>query len=98
MHCGTHGHAERVIACRHVRNGGRLRLYTVPADEECPLQAWCGRCEAARMKDKGWYDHADSVADWAYICSGCFEFVANRAKSIFEFPEAVETPETRAEA
>lgn len=97
MHCGTHGHSERVIACCHVRRGGRLRLFVVPADDECELQAWCGTCERARMKDHGWHDHASGVADWAYICSGCFEFVASRAISLCELP-AVETPEAKADA
>lgn len=94
MRCDAHGSASPVIACRHVRDGGSLRLFVVPADAEFPLQVWCDACERARVQDKGWHEHADTVADWAYLCGGCYGQAASRALSIDELP-AIETPETR---
>lgn len=94
MDCATHGATPPVMACKHVRNAGRLRLFIVPADDEWPTQAWCGRCERARIKDKGWYDYADGVADWAFICSACFDEVRERAKTVVEYGAEV-TPEEK---
>jgi hypothetical protein len=60
--CDTHGKTELVMACTHLQSSFPEELFVVPADEEWPIQAWCGICEEARLEDQGWYDAADAIA------------------------------------
>ena len=92
VRCATHGLVERVISCIHVRSHKVAELFIVPADTDGEAMAWCETCEAARIADRGWYDQADAVAQWAFICSGCFGRIVQSHENITSYTGEV-TPE-----
>ena len=51
-----------------------------PADDEYPKQAWCDTCEEARLQDHGWFDDADAVAQWGWICDVCLSTSIEQAQ------------------
>lgn len=71
IHCDQHGDRTAVMSCVHIGHQTCHRIYINPADDEYPEQAWCSICEQARIKDQGWFDYADAVADWRWICRTC---------------------------
>jgi hypothetical protein len=85
------------MACTHVVKGGVLTLFAVPADSENDTLAWCAECEAARIADKGWYDAADAVANWGFICGECYGRVLDKSLGITYFEGDV-TPSERPDA
>ena len=79
------------MVCRHLLTGEVSDLFIVPADDEEGAQAWCARCENARLADGGWYDKADAVAEWRLVCATCYQAAADRAQSVTVY-EGVTTP------
>ncbi len=59
------------MSCQHVASGYKDEIYVVPEENEEEATVWCSTCEAARITDKGWFDYADSIANWKIICSLC---------------------------
>ena len=57
----------------------------VPAEGSEPTQAWCEVCENARIADHGWYDYADSVAQWLLVCEECLTLKLNERKLIRQY-------------
>ena len=100
VNCGVHGRAAQVMACVHIAERRPRKLFILPAREDSPTTAWCARCEAARMRDRGWYAHADGVAQWGVICSRCLSVVmarvaAARGGEITLIADDVTTPEQK---
>jgi hypothetical protein len=93
--CKTHGAIEPVLACTHIaiaQPGQHFSaLFQVPADAENQIQAWCETCEAARIADQGWYDAADAIAKWSYICINCFHEKSENCDEMICY-EGEETP------
>lgn len=85
MHCG-HESRTAVLCCTHLAQKTVGKLYWVPADPENPKTAWCAVCERARVADRGWHDAADAVAQWCWVCHGCFEARARAAFKRVELP------------
>ncbi len=93
-----HGALAPVMACTHIANAHANQhfkeIFEVPADAENPLQAWCETCEDARMADQGWYDAADAVAKWSFICINCYQQKINNADEIVTYEDEV-TPDEK---
>ena len=66
-------------------------------NEEFPKQSWCGVCEEARLKDQGWFDYADSIAQWGWVCDGCLSKAIRSAGHTTFVADPVVTPEMRSE-
>ena len=96
--CKTHGAIEPVLACTHIANAQPSQhfdaIYQIPADAENQIQAWCETCEAARIADQGWYDAADAIAKWSFICINCFHEKTKVCEEMI-FYEDEETPERK---
>lgn len=92
VNCTKHGKNDLVLCCQHLSNGNKDIVYLVPADEEGEAQAWCSTCENARMKDKGWYDYADSVANWKVICSYCLDEIIETSTECIAYESEI-TPD-----
>jgi hypothetical protein len=80
------------MSCQHAATGFPEEIYYVPEENEEEATVWCANCEAARIKDKGWFDYADSIADWKIICALCFDDVVKNSKCSHEI-EGVRTPD-----
>jgi len=76
--CPEHGSAAAALACRHLFSGQGLGFHVGP-DPELPdalwPDAWCDACEAVLSKEGTWNDTALAQADFALLCSGCYERV-----------------------
>ena len=91
VNCSEHGENELVLSCQHLTKKFKNEVYLIPSELNEDAQAWCGVCETARIKDKGWYDYADSIASWKVICSKCLSVIINNAKEVIEV-EGIDTP------
>lgn len=91
--CDQHGVSVAVLACIHIQQKPST-IFMVPADDAFETQAWCAGCEDARMADQGWYDAADAVAQWAYICNGCFNLAIENCEEVVEYESEI-TPEEK---
>ncbi len=69
--CPLHGESEAVLCCQHIGHQACDCIYCIPADDENPQTAWCNVCESARLAERGWFDAADTVADWGWLCGAC---------------------------
>jgi hypothetical protein len=95
--CGNHGASLPVLACQHLVAGPVEMIYFIPQDAENPKQGWCGICEDARMEDRGWYDYADSVAQWCWLCDFCFSDAMGRSQEVIQVANPETTPDLRPE-
>ena len=86
LKCCEHANQAPVMACVHISRKTVLKILWVAADGDDPKTAWCAVCEKARIKDRGWYDYADSVAQWCWVCGGCFLARASKALSVKQLP------------
>ena len=84
IRCERHGIAGAVMSCEHIGEQACRCIYINPADEEYPEQAWCDICEDARIKDRGWNDYADSVANWCWICTVCLHDATKRTAQVVQ--------------
>jgi len=80
------------MACTHVKNNFPTKIYLVPEEDAEQATVWCQTCEDARIKDKGWYDYADRVANWKIICSECLKYIVQEAADCVMY-EGWRTPE-----
>jgi len=92
--CDKHGTQELVLSCQHLTSETQASMFLVPADKDEGATVWCAKCEDARIKDKGWFDYADSVADWKVICQQCLTKLESKATDIIEF-EPIQTPDEK---
>jgi hypothetical protein len=97
IRCVSHGNQTPVMACTHIRTSSPAELYVVPADDEFPRQAWCQTCEEARLKDQGWFDYADSVASWAWLCDSCLSDAIARASHTTHVANPEVTPDDQSD-
>ncbi len=84
VNCPEHGENHLVLCCQHLGDGYKDQIYLVPEESE-EATVWCAACEEARIKNKGWYDYADSVANWKVICSSCLEKIIDDSNDCCEF-------------
>lgn len=83
FNCGKHGVNNIVVCCQHLSfNKKSEQAFIVPEDGDDEAMIWCGTCEAARLKDLGWYDTADAIADWKLICASCLDEMVALAKQV----------------
>lgn len=93
--CSKHGKQHIVLSCQHLSSDSHQEVFYVPENEDQEATVWCSTCEKARIKDKGWYDHADSIASWQLICTLCLKDIINSATTCHTI-DAVRTPEDKA--
>ena len=91
VNCPEHGRKALVMSCQHVADGYGAEIFVVPEDGEDEATVWCDTCEEARIKDKGWYDYADSIANWKIICSSCLQEAIEDA-DVCQKIEGIRTP------
>ena len=96
--CINHGDCEPVIACYHVACSHPEIIYFLGAEDDDPATAWCDVCEAARMKDLGWYDYADTIAKWSWVCFDCVKTQCQEASQVFIVENSEKTPEEKSES
>ena len=85
INCTKHGPKNVVLCCQHLStNNSADEVYLVPEEGEEEATIWCGVCETARIKDKGWFDYADSIACWKVICSGCLDEIVSSSKTVYD--------------
>ncbi len=94
IRCDRHGPREKAIVCRHLPQPTEGGYFAVPAEAGEPAQAWCQVCEDARIADHGWYDYADSVAQWLLVCTECLARAVKKRSLIHEFAGEV-TPDEK---
>jgi len=92
VNCNKHGKHDLVLCCQHLVKELKKEVYLVPSEPNEGAQVWCEVCETARIKDKGWYDYADSIASWGVICSKCLDEITDNANEIIEL-EGIPTPD-----
>lgn len=85
VNCSKHGEQSIVICCQHLSTDRNSDIYLIPEEGEDEATVWCGDCETARIKDKGWFDYADSVANWKIICSSCLNEIVKYASHVCEY-------------
>ena len=84
------------MACCHIVGFSVCAtIHLVPGDPEYPDLAWCDVCEAARMKDRGWYEYADSIAQWSWLCQFCLKDAAHMAGEVVQVANPTVTPSRR---
>lgn len=93
LDCASHGRMQAVMACQHIGREVLSEVFIVPADAEFPKQAWCNICELARINDRGWFDYADSIAQWRWFCNGCLEYALQIVPSVVQVQNPVATPD-----
>ncbi|MGR8933414.1 MAG: hypothetical protein ACU837_03395 [Gammaproteobacteria bacterium] len=94
LKCDIHGTKELVLCCQHLAKKSLHQIFFVPSDEEEGATVWCSVCEDARILDKGWYEYADSVANWTCICSDCFSQLIDDCDEYIEY-EGITTPDEK---
>ena len=84
--CCNNPNLPPVMSCVHIAQKAVSKIYWLPADGEDPKMAWCNICEKARIRDRGWNDYADSVAQRCWVCGGCFLVRAKSALKLVKLP------------
>ncbi|MCB1586075.1 MAG: hypothetical protein KDI52_07330 [Xanthomonadales bacterium] len=50
------------------------------------------------MKDLGWYDYADTIAKWSWVCFDCVKTQCQEASQVFIVENSEKTPEEKSES
>jgi len=93
--CELHGEHEAVLSCQHIGHARCGCIYVIPADDEFPQTVWCNICEEARFAEKGWFEYADSVASWGWLCGECLSSARAVAGEVVIVANPEPTPEVR---
>ena len=94
INCKKHGVSAVWLSCQHLfANQASEVFLTAPEDTE-PGTIWCAVCEVARIRDRGWYDDADSVAQWQVMCYNCASELISQAKDATRYA-SVDTPDKK---
>lgn len=80
IECIDHSLKRRAFVCQHLsqnsKNGFHEAFETYKnmefEYEEDDFQAWCNKCEKARLATNGWTDKSMEIADINLVCEECY--------------------------
>jgi hypothetical protein len=77
-----HGTGIATFVCIHLRDGIACGFHAAEADDDQWPDAWCDRCEVARVRAGGWNDKAESTARISLLCNHCYDEAKERNRRV----------------
>jgi hypothetical protein len=84
VHCDRHGDRQKAFVCGHLLHGKNRGFFFDLNDRSNPHpDAWCAKCERARVDDGGeWSEASEALLDVRLVCGDCYEEI--KAKNVVE--------------
>ena len=73
MRCRGHGPSFPTYVCTHLAQGTDQGFHVADDPGNPRPDAWCDRCDAVRLREGGWTDASEAVADITLACGGCYD-------------------------
>jgi hypothetical protein len=79
VHCVEHGETEPAFVCGHLVRGVGLGFFVAYDPGNARPHAWCGACEALRIRHGGeWPEEVERSLGVTLLCGGCYDRARDR--------------------